>query len=68
MVSFTFQTLNQILSSVEKFSAICFMVISLVKQTLTCGLITTGRLKFMDDFSNNVTNINYNLISMALKL
>ena len=34
-----------------KFRAIpiCFTVISLVKQTLTCGLITMGRFKFMDN-------------------
>ena len=71
MVSFIFQTLN--LSSAEKFRAIpiCFTVSSLVNQTLTCSLITMGRFKFMDNnFSlnaNNVTNMNYNLISIALK-
>ena len=71
MVSFIFQTLN--LSSVEKFRAIpiCFTVSSLVNQTLTCSLITMGRFKFMDNnFSlstSNVTNMNHNLISIALK-
>ena len=41
-----------------KFRAIpiCFMVISLVKQTLTRGLITKSRFKFMD---NNFSFINY---------
>ena len=43
---------------------ICFMVISLVNQALTCSLITMGRFKFMDNnlSTNNVANMNYNLI------
>ena len=49
------------------------MVISLVNQTLTCGLITMGRFKFMDNnfslikYQYKVTNY-YNLISIALKI
>ena len=61
MVSFKFQTLN--LSSVEKFRAICFTVISLVNQTLTCDGL--GSSSWTTIF--HVTNMDYSLISIALK-